>query len=145
MFKLAGNVAANRAVDYAQLTADKTGDVVIDTQGYDDFFVVVHAHAVTTADASNYFTVKVMEGAASDLSDAAAIADGSGTAPTRYFGESPSDRKIDATAQADTFVVFGVRVGTKRYMRVDLDETGTADATVSAVAILGKPKTAPTV
>lgn len=143
MFKLAGNVKLNRAIDYAQITADKTGDVIIDTQGYDDVFFVIHAHAVATADADNYFTFKVQEGDDSALSDAALIADGT-TYPNRYFGELPSDRKIDLTTQADGFVVFGIRPH-KRYVRLMAIETSTADITISAVAVLGNPKTAPTV
>lgn len=143
MFKLAGNVKLNRAIDYAQITADKTGDVIIDTQGFDDVLFVIHAHAVSTADATNFFTFKVQEGDEAALGDAALVADGT-TYPNRYFGESPSDRKIDLTTQADGFVVFGVRVH-KRYIRLMGIETLTADITISAVAILGNPKTAPTV
>lgn len=143
MFKLAGNVKLNRAIDYAQLTADKTGDVIIDTQGYDDIFFVMHVHAADTADATNYFLAQVQEGDEPALGDAALVADGS-SFPSRYFGESPSDRKVDLTTQADTFVVFGVRLH-KRYVRLNLDEVLTADITVSAVAVLGNPKTAPTV
>ena len=143
MFKLAGNIKNYVAIDYAQLTADKTGDNIIDTQGYDDVLVVVHIHAVGAGDADNYFTAKVQEGDNSALSDAALIADGT-TYPTRYFGESPSDRKIDLVAQADSFLVFGIRP-MKRYIRLMLLETSTADATVSAVVMLGNPKTAPTV
>ena len=143
MFKLAGNVKSNRAIDYAQITADKTGDVIIDTQGFDDIYFVIHVHAASTATAANYFLAKVHEGDEVALGDAALIADGT-TYPTRYFGESPADRKIDLTTQADGFVVFGVRLH-KRYVRLSLLETGTADITISAVAILGNPKTAPTV
>jgi len=143
MFKLAGNVKVNRAIDYAQITADKTGDVIIDTQGYDDVYFLIHVHAAATADGDHYFTAKVHEGDNSALSDAALVTDGT-TYPTRYFGESPSDRAIDLVAQADSFVVFGVRLH-KRYIRLSLIETGTSDITISAVAVLGNPKTAPTV
>lgn len=140
MFKLAGNVKSVVAIDYGQLTASKTDGDIVDTQGYDDVYVQIHAHAVATADADNYFTATVNEGDESDLSDGAAVS----TSPTRYFGESPSDRKIDATGQAQSVLVFGIRP-MKRYIRVILTETGTADVTVSAVVLLGNPKTAPTV
>jgi hypothetical protein len=143
MFKLAGNIKTYAAIDYAQLTADKTGDDIIDTKGYDDVFILIHIHAVGAGDADNYFTAKIQEGDEPALGDAALIADGT-TYPSRYFGESPSDRKIDLVAQADTFLVFGIRP-MKRYIRLMLLETSTADATVSAVVILGNPKTAPTV
>jgi len=143
MFKLAGNVKLNRAIDYAQITASKTGDVIIDTQGYDDIFFIVHVHAATTADADHYFTMKMQEGDAAALGDAALVADGT-TYPNRYFGESPSDRALDLTTQADGFIVFGVRLH-KRYVRLMAIETGTSDVTISAVAVLGNPKTAPTV
>ncbi len=143
MFKIAGNVKLNRAIDYAQITADKTGDVIIDTQGYDDIFFVIHVHSAAAADATNYLLAQVQEGDNSALSDAALVADGS-TYPTRYFGESPADRKIDDTGQANGFVVFGVRLH-KRYVRLNLAEVLTADVTLSATAVLGNPKVAPTV
>lgn len=117
---------------YAQLTADNNSANVVDLQGGQDVVAfVVFLHAVAAADGSNYFTVKVEE--SDDSGFATGVTEVTADA-TRLIGTQPV---VNAVALAGTLKKFGVTIGTKRYMRLVFDETGTADITVSATAIVG--------
>jgi hypothetical protein len=96
---------------------------------------VVQVAAVTTADGSNYFTLTIQAGDASDLSDGATV-----TAATGLLG---SNIVIDATGDANKVGLMGY-AGGKRYARLVATETGTAVAAFSAVAVQQLPHVAPT-
>ena len=126
------NIKPTKALNSAQITATATGDV-IDTQGYESVTIVVQTAAVSTADGSNYFTAALYEDDAVGMGTEALATTIIGTAPV-----------INATTKANTVFAFGYN-GNKRYIRLKMVETGTADAVVGAVAILGDPHNAPVV
>ena len=107
---------------------------VIDTLGYDSLTFVIGTGTLADADAT--FTVLVEDGHASDLSDAAAVADEDliGTEALASF-----DQDADASARK-----VGYR-GNKRYVRLTITPAGNAAAApLCALAILGHPRSAPT-
>ena len=135
MTSLTNNAKAVRALDHAQITSTATGDT-IDCAGYSQVDFFLHTTAAGGADGSNYFTSKVYEGDASNMSDEAEITDTKRISGTKTVFN-------DATNQADAVNKFGVAVGVKRYMRLKLAETGTADLTVNAIALLTPPGASP--
>ena len=122
-----------KAASSAQVTATGTGDL-LDVADYEDVKFVISSHISATADASNKFVFGVEEGDAVNLSDAVAVAD-----PNRVFGSAV----INNINQDHVVLTLGVQVGLKKYMRLTWTETGTADATFSAVAVLGCPRRVP--
>jgi hypothetical protein len=115
------------SVQLAQLTGDKTNGTIVDRKGYNGVLVLIHSSTVTTADANNYFTPKLMVGDNSALSDGAYTTDLDG-----------SFEVINAAGDADKLWVVGY-TGQKRYLRVDFDETDTADAVLGGYVILTNP------
>ena len=116
------------SVQLAQLTGDKTNGTIVDRKGYNGVLVLIHSSTVSTADASNYFTPKLMVGDESNLSDGAYTTDLDG-----------SFEVINSTtADADKLWVVAY-TGQKRYLRVDFDETETADAVLGGYIILTNP------
>ena len=85
------NVAVS--INYGQQTATKTGDSIIDMQGFEGGNLLVYADTLGAATAANYFTFSVYAGDESDVSDGAAIGAGD------YIGTQPV---LDDTATADT-------------------------------------------
>lgn len=140
MQELADNIKAVVALDYAAAVAATAAGTTIDTQGFSKITFLVHLHKVTTADATNYFTVTVKEGDASNLSDGVAV---SSASPSRYVGADPADRLINDAGADNTIMRIGVRTGTKRYMGLVLTATGTVSVDCSGMAILGGPRHAP--
>lgn len=122
------------AFNYADRSATANGTNIIDMQGYDSCLFVVQLATVTTADASNYFTLTIQAGDASDLSDGATV-----TAATGLLG---SNLVINATGSSNKLGMMGYSGG-KRYARLVATETGTAVAAFSAVAVQGLPHVAP--
>lgn len=120
------NVEAVKAKSHAQATGTATGDA-IDVSQYDNVSFVILTAATTTADGSNYFTFSVVEGDDSGLSDAAAVPS------DRLFGSAV----INDAGQDNVVLQIGAKVGLKKYMGLKWTETGTADATFGAVAMLG--------
>jgi hypothetical protein len=135
MNTLADNIAVEAAIDYAQLTATKEGDHIIDMAGHSQLVFLIHVHAITTLTAAHYFTPTVYEGDDSALSDGAAI--------TNAHRIVKTDGLDDGTTAEDVIRVE-VTPGVKRYMRLHLVETGTADVTLSAVAVKGAARHLPT-
>lgn len=123
------------AFTYADRSATANGTNIIDMQGFDACTFVVQVAGVTTADSSNYFTLTIQAGDASDLSDGATV-----TAATGLLG---SNIVIDATGDANKVGLMGY-AGGKRYARLVATETGTAVAAFSAVAVQQLPHVAPT-
>jgi hypothetical protein len=116
--------------------ADNTAAVsaIIDRRGYDSLTFAIATGDI--ADANATFTVLVEHGDASNLSDAAAVADadllGTEAGASFQFDDDNETRKIGYT-------------GTKRYVRLTITPAGNASAALmSAVAILGHPNVAPT-
>lgn len=120
----------------AAAATDNTAQVgsIVDVAGYDSLtFIIVTG---TLADADATFAVLVEEGAASNLSDAAAVDDkdliGTEALAGFTFAADGAARKI------------GYKGG-KRYVRLTVTPTGnTGNAPISAIAILGHPRSAPT-
>ena len=100
---------------------------IIDRQGYESLEFVIATGSIADADAT--FTVLVEEGDASNLSDAAAVADadllGTEALAAFQFDDDNEVRKI------------GYR-GTKRYVRLTITPVANASAAlIAAVVLLG--------
>jgi len=117
------------SVQQAQLTGDKTNGTIVDRKGYNGVLVLIHSSTVTTADASNYFTPKLFVG------DNSALSDGAYAAAADLDG---SFEVINAAGDADKLWVVAY-TGQKRYLRVDFDEEGTADAVLGGYILLTNP------
>jgi hypothetical protein len=102
----------------------KTGDAIIDTQGYEEALVIVASGALTVD-----MPFQLMHGDESDLSDAAAVPDAD------LVGSEPT--LLEAT---DNEIASFSYVGTKRYLRVD---TTTGTGLAVALILLSKPRHAP--
>lgn len=120
---------------------DNTAQVgaIIDRQGYDALTYAILTGAIADADVT--FTVLLEEGDASNLSDAAAVADAdmvsqtAGTAPETaaafQFDDDNEVRKIGY-------------VGSKRYTRLTLTPASNTGAwLIAACAVLSQPSLAP--
>lgn len=117
--------------------ADTTAQVgqIIDRQGFNALTYVIQTGSIADADAT--FTVLLEEGAASNMSDAAAVADadliGTELLAGFQFDDDNETRKL------------GYK-GSKRYTRLTITPVANASAAlISAVAILGEPASCPTV
>ncbi len=134
MRDLHNNVAVRRAISPVSV-ADTTAQVsqIIDTTGFESLEFAINIGSVGDADAT--FTVLVEDGAAANLSDAAAVADddllGTELLAGFQFDDDNEVRKIGY-------------VGNKRYVRLTITPVNNAlAALVSAVAVLGHPRNAP--
>lgn len=95
--------------------AAKTGDAIVDLQGFEGALIVCYSGAITVD-----MPFQLMHGDAANLSDAAAVPDGDlvGTEPTLL---QATDNEVKT---------FGY-VGSKRYLRVDTTAgTGIAGAMI---------------
>ena len=135
---LVNSLKFSRAFASAQVTGDANSSLVIDTQGYQGMvaFVFLIA-AVAAADGSNYCTIKVEE------SDSDSFATGNVMVTDTAERIVGTQVVINATSMANSTAKFGVTIGTKRYMRLVFDETGTFDGTFGAIAVLGGARNAP--
>lgn len=127
---IASGLAGAVSINYAQLTASKTGDTIVDMQGYEGGVLAVYIDTLTTVDADNYVTFKITAGDNSALSDGAALSSGD------YIGTVPV---LNGDSTADTLVMCGFLTD-KRYVRIDTTETGTTDVTVAAFIVKGAPR-----
>lgn len=135
MRDLHNNIAIKRAISPVSV-ADTTAQVsqIIDMAGYSSLTFVIATGSIADADAT--FTVLVEDGAASNLSDAAAVTDanllGTEVLAGFQFDDDNECRKIGYT-------------GGKRYVRLTITPVANASAALlSAVAVLGHPNSAPT-
>lgn len=132
---LHNNIAPKRAISPVSVS-DNTAAVsqIIDLNGYESLEFVILAGSLADADAT--FTVLVEDGAASNLSDAAAVDDKFllGTEASASFVFSSDDK------------VFKIGyIGPKRYVRLTITPANNASAAlIAAVAILGHPHNRPT-
>jgi hypothetical protein len=123
-----GRKIENAMNQAATLTATTNGNT-IDRQGYGLADFVVQVGTSTTADGSNYFTISLEHGDASNMSDAAAV-----TATTGLVG---ANLVINATADANLVNHLGYN-GIKRYVRMVATETGTASVQIAGVCVLSE-------
>ncbi len=135
MRDLHNNIAPKRVLSPASV-ADNTAQVgqIIDRQGFHSLEYVILTGSLADADAT--FTVLLEEGDASNLSDAAAVADADliGTEALASFTFAADDK------------VFKLGYnGNKRYTRLTITPAANASAALlAAVAILGDPMISPT-
>jgi len=135
MKDLMNKIDVKRAISPVSV-ADNTAQVsqIIDRQGFDSLTFLIALGSIADADAT--FAVTMDEGAASNLSDASAVAAadiiGSTTLAGFIFSDDDKCRKI------------GYK-GNKRYVRLTITPTNNASAALmSAVAVLGSPAVKPT-
>lgn len=132
MRDLISNIQVKRGLSPVSVS-DNTAQVsqIIDVQGYDSCSFIILTGSLADADVT--FTVLLEEGDASNLSDAAAVADADMVSQTS--GTAPE------TAAAFTFAADdGVRklgyIGKKRYVRLTITPANNASAAVLAVGVL---------
>lgn len=135
MRDLHNNIAPKRVISPVSV-ADNTAQVgqIIDRQGFRALEYVILTGSLSDADAT--FTVLLEEGDASNLSDAAAVADADllGTEALASFTFAADDKVFK----------LGYK-GNKRYTRLTITPAANASAALlAAVAILGDPQLAPT-
>lgn len=135
MRDLHNSIALKRAISPVSV-ADNTAQVsqIIDMAGYESLEFAINIGAVADADAT--FTVLVEDGAASNLSDAAAVPD-SGLLGTEVLAgfQFDDDNKVRKIGY----------IGGKRYVRLTITPVNNASAALlSAMAIMGHPHVAPT-
>lgn len=135
MQDLFSNITPKRVISPVSV-ADNTAQVgqIIDRQGFDSLTYIIATGSIADADAT--FAALLEEGDASDLSDAAAVADadllGTEALAGFQYDDDNECRKLGY-------------VGGKRYTRLTITPTGNASAAlVGAIAILGHPNLAPT-
>lgn len=135
MRDLMNNVNIKRVLSPVSV-ADTTAQVgqIIDRQGYNSLTYVIATGSIADADAT--FTVLLEEGDASNLSDAAAVADadliGTEVLAAFQFDDDNECRKL------------GYK-GNKRYTRLTITPVANASAALlAAVAVLGHPSVVPT-
>jgi hypothetical protein len=113
------------ALGYAATTGDRTG-AVIDVRGYDKVALVAQVGTVTTASATNKFTVDIYHG------DLASGTDGTTVSAADRIGAATD---VDDTTDADKTIAFGY-LGNKRYVHLKVTETGTASVLLGGTAVL---------
>lgn len=130
------NVITPKRVLSPVSVADTTAQVgqIIDKKGFESVTYVIATGSIADADAT--FTILLEEGDASNLSDAAAVADadllGTEVLAAFQFDDDNECRKLGY-------------IGSKRYTRLTITPVNNASAAViAAVAILGHPQIAPT-
>ena len=115
------------AMTHAVRTASANGTAV-DLQGYSAALVVVQAHAVSTADATNGFTFKLQDSPDNSTWTDVAIGDVAGTVA------------IASTGVANTVIGSIAYVPTSkaavRYIRLVATAAGTTSAAFTAMAVL---------
>lgn len=137
MRDLMNNIHTVNAISPVAARTDNTAIVssIIDTQGYDSLTFAIAVG--TNTDANATFAVLVEDGDASNLSDAAAVADddliGTEALAGYTFSDDAESRKI------------GYR-GSKRYVRMTVTPSGNDSGNIflAGIAILGHPNRAPT-
>ena len=132
---LESNVGVVNLLDPQDLASTDTASALLDTKGFEGAGIVVHVGALTGVDGSNYLTPVLQECDTTVGTSFAAVA-----AADIVGGFT----KIDATAEDSVVQVAGY-IGRKRYIRVNLDYTGTGitAGVVGVVGLVGNPHTGP--
>jgi hypothetical protein len=123
-----GRKIENALNQAATLTATTNGNT-IDRQGYGLADFIVQVGTSTTADGSNYFTISLEHGDASNMSDAAAVTSSNGLVGANLV--------INNTADANLVNHIGYN-GIKRYVRLVATETGTASVQICGTCVLSE-------
>jgi hypothetical protein len=127
----AGQFDYSQSIDPADYTATKTGDEVDLTNAIEgSVMIVVNIGAVTTADATHYFTFTVTEASATGGSFSAADS-------TQYSTKDSWDRIVNATSEANAVKVFNF-IPSEPFIKVVATETGTAQALFGATVLFKK-------
>jgi hypothetical protein len=135
MNDLHNNINVKRAISPVSVS-DTTAQVgqIIDRQGYGSLEYIIATGSLADSDAT--FAVLLEEGDASNLSDAAAVADAD------LLG---TEAQASFTFDDDNKVFKLGYKGHKRYTRLTITPANNSSAAVlSAVAVLGHPSVAPT-
>lgn len=137
MRDLKNNIAIVHLLDPQDTADTDTVSLILDTKGFGSAVLAVNVGAITGLDASNYLTPVLQD---SDTTT------GTDFAPVNAAYIQGGFTRIDAAAEDQTTQSVGY-TGSKRYLRVNLDFTGTAitAALESVVGVLGRPVVAPAV
>lgn len=129
---LHNNVKTQIARNFAAITTDTTtAGSVIDLKGYGSCEFVIASGTLT----DGAYAILIEDGDASNLSDAAAVAD------TYLLG---TESAAGFAATDDNTVKKIGYVGSKRYVRLSIVSTSTTSGgTIGAVAVLGNPDNPP--
>lgn len=134
MLDITNNIKTVR-LDSATVTATGNQTEILDVLGFQGDVCFHLDWTGATADAvGNNLKITVMEGNASNLSDAVEVTD-----DDRY------SKKLSITSAASAGSRLGFIIGVKRYLRLRYTETGTASVPLRSIAILGAPRHAPVV
>lgn len=116
-------------------TDTDTASSILDTLGFESAVLAVHVGDITGVDGSNYLVPVLQE------SDTTANADFAEVAAGDIIG---GFTKIDSTTEDKVIQYVGYK-GTKRYLRVNLDWTGTtvSAAPIAVMGILGDARDEP--
>jgi len=129
---LHNNIENRSALNNSNITSNTTTNGnTIDTKGYESIEFLIQTGVITDGS----YAVQVFEGDQSNMSDEAQVAAGNilGTIPTLI---STDDNVVKR---------FGVKMGTKRYMRLKVVSSGvTTGGNMEAQVLLGTPLQAPT-
>lgn len=143
-------VARVQAVTTHTASANLTA---VDTLGYQGTVgFILHVGAIAAGDATNYLAVTAEE--SDDNSTFTAITDNlrlivpsnRGVVSGDSHGIGSSGELIrfnDAAGQATKDYFVGVTIGTKRYIRLVLTETGTASVVTTILSVLGGKRNGP--
>lgn len=132
------NLSVVRVIDPDTFTADKTCDADIDLQGYEGCLVIVNVGASgDTLSGTVYWSLELEESDDDSTYTDVAAADMIGD----NAGGSGQFALIDDPAEDDTVYSVGY-IGSKRYLRVILNATGTHTngTPIGAVAVRGLPR-----
>lgn len=137
MKDLKSRLGITHLLDPQNPVATDTVSAILDTWGFNGAMVLVSVGALTGVDASNYLTPVLQESDTIVGTDFAPVAAGS------IHG---AFTKMDATNEDQVTQSVGY-IGSKRYVRVNLDFTGAGITAsyVSVVGILGRPNVLPAV
>lgn len=148
MRDLCTSVVLKRAISPAATAADNTALVsqTIDRLGFDSLMFGILTGSLPDADVT--YTVLIEDGDASNLSDAAAVADGDLIGADPASASTPEVQAGFTFAADDQVRKIGYR-GTKRYVRLTITPANNTGASlIAAFALLGnaehKPASQPT-
>lgn len=144
MRDLINNVSRDQVLDPVVVTAD-LNTTTTDMQGFDSLIMsLLMGDSGDTLSGSVFFELILQHGDESDGSDAAAVADTDVILDSGGSIASGVFATIDAPAEDSLDFNIGY-VGTKRYVRVRIDATGTHSngTPIGVIALKGHPALAP--
>ena len=129
------NIETDVALNYQTINSDTTTNGnIIDTKGFNALEFVIMTGTLTDGD----YAPQIQEGDESDLSDAATVA-AANLLGTAAEGSFTADTDDNASRR------IGVKIGNKRYYRLNIVSTNTSSgAVIGAVAIKGVKDVGPT-